>query len=188
MDNTCFVQAAGVERDDSTRPSPVDRAAFRQALGQFATGVTVVSTLDGNGQPYGMTASSFCSLSLDPPLVQWSISTRSFSFPIFEKADHFAVNVLASVQEDVSRNFCKPIDRFATVKAVSGLEGLPLIEGSLAWLECKVEERIECGDHTIFVGRLLRTRVFEGAPLLHWQGRYASVESQNGISTIKALT
>ncbi|SCW56804.1 MULTISPECIES: flavin reductase family protein [unclassified Pseudomonas] len=160
----------------SAPTEPLTSVEFRGAVGQFATGITVVSTLDAEGKPYGMTASSFCSLSLDPPLIQWSISTKSFSFPIFNQAAHFAVNILAADQEEVSRNFCKPINRFSTVAIAQGLHGLPLIEGSLAWLECKLEERLIGGDHTIFIGRVLRSKVFDKTPLLHWRGGYVPVE------------
>lgn len=176
MDNSWPIPRPFLEQDTSAPLSPVASAEFRRAVGQFPTGVTVVSTIDSNTRPYGVTASSFCSLSLDPPLIQWSISTKSFSFPIFDQANHFAINVLATEQEEVSRNFCKPIDRFATVATVPGIQNIPLICGSLAWIECKVEERINGGDHTIFVGRVLRTRVFEGTPLLHWQGDYSQLE------------
>lgn len=176
MDNSWPIQRPFLKRETSAPLSPVASAEFRRAVGQFPTGVTVVSTIDSKARPYGVTASSFCSLSLDPPLIQWSISTKSFSFPIFDQADYFAINVLGVGQEEVSRNFCKPIDRFATVTTVPGVQNLPLICGSLAWIECEIEERVKGGDHTIFVGRVLRTRVFEGTPLLHWQGNYSQLE------------
>jgi flavin reductase (DIM6/NTAB) family NADH-FMN oxidoreductase RutF len=145
---------------------------FRRVLGNFPTGVTVVSTLDDKGAPYGVTASSFVSLSLEPPLVQWSLKYDSYSYGIFNKATHFAINVLASDQEQVSRNFCKPVDRFATVEVEQGIADLPLIRGSVAWLECEVHDRLPGGDHVIMVGRVLRSRDFAREPLLHWKGRY----------------
>jgi len=172
MTNNYLEQRPQVADEYESRPSPVSSIELRRAAGQFATGVTIISALDRNAQPYGMTASSFCSLSLDPPLIQWSLSTDSYSYPIFADAGYFAVNVLAANQKDISRNFCKPIDRFATTSTVHGLEGLPLIEGCLAWLECKLEKRVQGGDHTIFIGKVLRARVFNGEPLLHWQGAY----------------
>ncbi|MFJ2539980.1 MULTISPECIES: flavin reductase family protein [Pseudomonas] len=155
----------------------VSTTEFRGAVGQFVTGITVVSVLDEQGRPYGMTASSFCSLSLNPPLIQWSITTESFSFQKFQRSKYFAINILASDQEDVSRNFCKPIDRFATVSSTSGLHGLPLIDNCLAWLECEVEEMVVGGDHTIFIGRVLRSRVFDKGPLLHWRGKHIPLEA-----------
>jgi flavin reductase (DIM6/NTAB) family NADH-FMN oxidoreductase RutF len=150
--------------------------AFRHALGHFATGITVISALDAQGEPYGATVSSFSSLSLDPPLIQWSLTTKSYSYPIFSQAKHFAVNILASNQEDVSRTFCKPIDRFSQVESLVGLEGLPLVAGCLGWIECSLEREIEAGDHTIFVGRVMRTRVADKSPLVHWRGCYHPLE------------
>jgi flavin reductase (DIM6/NTAB) family NADH-FMN oxidoreductase RutF len=153
----------------------IDSAEFRRAMGHFPTGVTVIATLDGDGQPYGITASSFVSLSLDPPLVQWSIKEQSFSLPIFAGAERFAVNLLATGQEDVSRTFCRPVDRFETVEWEEGEGGIPLILGCLAWVECTREHILEGGDHRIVVGRVVRARTFDRGPLLHWKGHYAQL-------------
>ena len=150
--------------------------AFRHALGHFATGITVISARDSQGKPYGATVSSFSSLSLEPPLIQWSLTTTSYSYPIFSEAKHFAVNILASDQEDISRIFCKPIDRFSQVESLVGLERLPLVAGCLGWIECALEREIKAGDHTIFVGRVLRARVAEKYPLVHWHGGYHSLD------------
>jgi flavin reductase (DIM6/NTAB) family NADH-FMN oxidoreductase RutF len=160
----------------SERKCDVSADDFRHALGHFATGITVISTLDGQGKPYGATVSSFASLSLAPPLIQWSLTTTSYSYPIFSQATHFAVNILASDQEDVSRIFCKPLDRFAHVDSLEGVEGLPLVVGCLGWIECVREREVEAGDHTIFIGRVLRTRIAEKSPLLHWRGAYHPLE------------
>ena len=162
-------------------------AEFRRAMGQFATGITVVSTLAADGSPHGMTASSFGSLSLDPPLVQWSLTTKSFSYSIFSAAPHFAVNILAADQEAVSREFGKPVDRFASVQLETGLHGLPLIQGCLAWIECALEHELPGGDHTILVGRVLRCRYFDKTPLIFWRGAYMPVDgwepfARTGIS------
>ncbi|WP_175849734.1 flavin reductase family protein [Burkholderia cepacia] len=162
--------------DVSSSQSGAAGNAFRHALGHFATGITVISALDAQGKPYGATVSSFSSLSLDPPLIQWSLTTTSYSYPIFSQATHFAVNILASDQEDVSRIFCKPTDRFAQVESFVGLERLPLVAGCLGWIECSLERQIEAGDHTIFVGRVMRTRVENKSPLVHWRGCYHPLE------------
>lgn len=156
----------------------VDADQFRHGLGHLATGVTVVSTRDAENRPYGLTVSSFASLSLDPPLVQWSIKQSSYSYPIFQRADCFAVNILASDQEQVSRDFCKPIDRFATVEWGEGIEGLPLIHGAVAWLECQREEVLVGGDHVIMIGRVLKLQTFDYKPLLYWRGQYAAIGEQ----------
>jgi len=151
----------------------IDSAEFRRAMGHFPTGVTVITTLDGDGQPYGITVSSFASLSLDPPLVQWSIKGESFSMPIFAGAERFAVNVLAAGQEEVSKTFSRPVDRFKTVEWAEGEGRIPLILGCLAWVECTREHILKGGDHRIVVGRVVRTRAFDRGPLIHWKGQYA---------------
>ena len=153
----------------------VNSEEFRATLGQFPTGITVVSTNDENGNPYGMTANSFGSVSLDPPLVQWSIATKSYSHPIFSAGQGFAINILSAEQKNISQIFTQPIDRFKQVSWEKGLIDLPLIHGCLAWIECDLEDEILCGDHTIFVGRVLRARCFDKRPLLYWQGEYASL-------------
>lgn len=162
--------------EESAPDTNVSGTAFRHALGHFATGITVISTADAHGRPYGTTVSSFASLSLDPPLIQWSLTTTSYSYPIFSQAKHFAVNILATDQEEVSRIFCKPIDRFAQVECLQGLEGLPLVAGCLGWIECSVEREAQAGDHTIFIGRVIRTRVSNKSPLIHWRGAYHPLE------------
>lgn len=171
QDTTTAIQAGAV-------PAPVSLAAddFRRTLAQWATGITVVTVLDSDGQPHGVTATSFGSLSLDPPLIQWSLKKAAWSHAIFGAAPRFAVNLLASDQEAVSRTFSSPdIDRFGVTPHRFGLESLPLIEGALAWLECQTHAQLEGGDHTIFVGQVLRTTVFDKRPLLHWRGRYGAL-------------
>src|SRR5690606_31545892 len=111
-------------------------AEFRHAVGQFATGITIVTTVDEGGQPHGVTATSFSSLSLDPPLVQWSLRNAAWSLGKFTSNPRFAVNVLAADQEAVSRRFASAVDRFTCVETRQGLGGLPLIEGAMAWIEC----------------------------------------------------
>ena len=170
---------SGTARDTEIhgRTQVLTQTAIRHALGHFPTGVTVISTVDVHGKPYGVTVSSFSSLSLDPPLVQWSLTTSSYSYPIFKQVKHFAVSILASDQEEISRIFCKPLDRFAEVESIAGLEGLPLVAGCLGWIECYLEQEIEAGDHTIFIGRVIRMRVADKSPLLHWRGTYHPLDA-----------
>jgi flavin reductase (DIM6/NTAB) family NADH-FMN oxidoreductase RutF len=157
---------------------PVTPVEFRRTLAQFATGITVVTALDAERAPYGVTATSFGALSLDPPLIQWSLKNAAWSYPIFSQAGHFAVNILASDQETVSRTFSSPnLDRFAITPHEIGLHGLPLISGCTAWLECALEDHLKGGDHTIFVGRVRRTCISERAPLLHHRGAYGLFEA-----------
>jgi flavin reductase (DIM6/NTAB) family NADH-FMN oxidoreductase RutF len=153
----------------------VDPKTFRQGMGQLATGVTVVTTRDTSCAPQGLTIGSFVSLSLDPPLVMWSITETSYCSPIFADAEMFAVNVLASDQHEISTNFCKPIDRFETVTWENGFDGLPLIHGAVAWIECARERMFVAGDHRVFIGRVLRMKTFERHPLLHFRGKYVEL-------------
>jgi flavin reductase (DIM6/NTAB) family NADH-FMN oxidoreductase RutF len=172
---TIHTQPSGRSAAD-TMP-PLAPAAFRDALGHFATGITVMTTLDVEEGRYGVTATSFASLSLDPPLVQWSLRNAAYSLPIFQRSGHFAVNILAADQEAVSRRFATPgVDRFAGLDVEEGLAELPLIAGAAAWIECALETTLPGGDHTILVGRVLRARTFSKTPLLHWRGGYLPIE------------
>jgi len=159
-------------------PPPLAPSVFREALGHFATGITVMTTKDAQEGRYGVTATSFASLSLDPPLVQWSLRNAAYSLPIFLRCGHFAVNILAADQEEVSRRFATAgIDRFAGLELEEGLAEMPLIGGAAAWIECALETTLPGGDHTILVGRVLRARTFHRPPLLHWRGGYLPLKS-----------
>ncbi len=168
----------GADTRLATRAKPslaaaVTSAEFRHALGQYATGVTVITTLDGEGAPFGVTATSFGSLSLDPPLIQWSLKSAAWSHRIFAASSVFVVNILAADQAAVSTRFATPgIDRFAATDWTPGLDHLPLIEGVAARLECRTEVQVPGGDHTLFIGRVRRVQVFERPPLLHLRGAY----------------
>ncbi len=156
--------------------TPVYPKLFRATLSRFASGVTVVTALSPAGVPHGVTASSFTSVSLEPPLVQWSLRNESSSFAIFAKATHYAVSILADDQHAISERFSSPqINRFADLDVELGMHNLPLIAGALAWLECKLTATHLAGDHSILVGRVLRAHFFDRRPLLHWCGRYLPI-------------
>jgi len=147
---------------------------FRAALGSFATGVTVVTALDANGLPIGLTANSFNSVSLSPPLVLWSLSRRAGSMPAFSSGSHYAINILAAEQHALAVRFAsKDIDRFAGVAFRKGASGAPVLEGSAAVFECFNRSQYEEGDHIIFVGEVEHCERREGAsPLIFHGGRY----------------
>jgi len=147
---------------------------FRQALGAFATGVTIVTARDASGAFVGLTANSFNSVSIDPPLVLWSLSRRAGSMPIFSRGSHYAIHILASDQVDLAQRFAtKDIDRFAGIPWKEGAGGVPLLDGAAARFECFNRSRYEEGDHVIFVGEVERCEHSEGArPLLFHGGRY----------------
>jgi flavin reductase (DIM6/NTAB) family NADH-FMN oxidoreductase RutF/DNA-binding IclR family transcriptional regulator len=151
----------------------LDPRELRQVLGAFPTGVTVVTTLDGGGRPFGVTANSFSSVSLDPPLILWSQSNTSSSHPAFRDSDHFVVNVMAQDQVDVATRFAKSgIDKFQGVSVRPGIGGTPVIEGAAATLECTKVAAYPGGDHTIFVGRIERMERSPRPSLAFGNGRY----------------
>jgi flavin reductase (DIM6/NTAB) family NADH-FMN oxidoreductase RutF len=156
-------------------PPNFDAAAFRRALAQFATGVTVITTRASSGQLIGITASSFNSVSLAPPLVLWSLSTKSASMPVFRANSHYVVNVLADSQIDLCKRFSTVKgDRFAGVSHAAGDTGMPVLDGALAWFECHNRSRYEEGDHVIFVGEVERCGVHPDA------GKVAPLVFQGG--------
>jgi flavin reductase (DIM6/NTAB) family NADH-FMN oxidoreductase RutF len=151
---------------------------FRRVLGHFATGVTILTTADPDGRPTGLTASAFCSVSLDPPLVLICVDHKSQSFPALSESRGFAVNVLSAAQEDISRRFASTrLDKFDGLAYTPGLHGAPVLHDALAQIECETVSKHVQGDHTIFVGRVERARVGSGEPLLYFRGRYERLAS-----------
>jgi flavin reductase (DIM6/NTAB) family NADH-FMN oxidoreductase RutF len=154
-----------------------DTRALRHALGRFATGVTVITTACPSGKLIGLTANSFSSVSLDPPLVLWSLRRNAASLASFTGSKHFAVNVLAADQEHVSNHFAKSsTDKFVEIPHSIGLGGCPVLPGTLASFECRLESEIEGGDHVIFLGRVLRASYRDGVPLIFAGGAYCRPE------------
>jgi flavin reductase (DIM6/NTAB) family NADH-FMN oxidoreductase RutF len=156
------------------RGVPAD--AFRRACGRFATGVAVATVLDRQGAPHGLTVSSFTSVSLDPPLVLICLGHDVTVIDAFRAARFFGINVLTEAQRELSERFArKGSDRFDGLPWHPGSTGVPLIPGALAAMECVAEQRIPSGDHDIFIGRLVDTRLGEGKPLLYFSSRYHSL-------------
>jgi len=150
-----------------------DPRELRRALGQFATGVTVVTTCAEDGRRVGVTANSFTSLSLDPPLVLWCLSKEAPSLPAFETASHFAINVLGATQHYLSRQFATPAeDKFAGVDFQEGPGGVPILGGVLAHFVCRNVRHVEAGDHVIVIGEVERFEAFDGEPLVFHSGAY----------------
>src|SRR6188768_1262870 len=150
-----------------TLPDFSDRE-LRDALGRFATGVTVVTT-EGPHGPLGITANSFASVSLDPPLVLWSPARKSRRFPAFEAASHFAVHVLSGRQRALAERFAGPEQGFAGLDVTHGIGRVPLIAGCAARFECRHAAGYDGGDHLIVVGEVLRFEQTDLAPLLYWR-------------------
>lgn len=156
-------------------PEPIDPRQLRTALGRFATGVTVITTRGPEGKLEGLTANSFSAVSLDPPLVLWSLIRRSQALPGFQRSGCFAVNILAASQADLSHHFAKPgTDKYADLAWTPGLGGCPLLPDPLATFECATEMQVDGGDHVIFVGRVRRLTLRDGDPLIFNQGQYCT--------------
>jgi len=152
--------------------SPFDTREFRNALGNFATGVTIITAKGPNGELVGVTANSFNSVSLEPPLVLWSIDKGSPSLPILENSSHFCVHILNENQGEECMAFAKSgTDKFGNVDYSEGLGGAPLLDGCLARFECKNVVHHEGGDHMIIVGEVERYETNEGEPLTFFRGQ-----------------
>jgi 3-hydroxy-9,10-secoandrosta-1,3,5(10)-triene-9,17-dione monooxygenase reductase component len=153
--------------------SPADARRFRNALGAFATGVTIVTTRDAEGRDVGLTANSFNSVSLEPPMVLWSLARSARSLPAFLAATHFAVHVLAADQEELSLRFAaRGAEKFAGLELERGAAGVPLLRGCSARFQCRTAFRHEGGDHVIFVGAVDSFDQSGLPPLIFHGGRY----------------
>ncbi|MBJ7288846.1 3-hydroxy-9,10-secoandrosta-1,3,5(10)-triene-9,17-dione monooxygenase reductase subunit [Williamsia sp.] len=162
----------------SSGTTDFDSRQFRTAMGQFCTGVTVITTLDAEGSPAGFACQSFAALSLDPPLVLFCPQKTSRSWKIIEAAGNFCVNILSNHQQDVSATFGAPgTDKFAAIEWDPSPSGLPVIKRSITWAECTVERVEDGGDHLIVIGRVSTLgEMLQDKPLLFYRGGYLSTE------------
>jgi 4-hydroxyphenylacetate 3-hydroxylase, reductase component len=153
-----------------------ESAALRSALGRFATGVTLATCCDAGGASVGLTVNSFGALSLDPPLVQWSLRVESPSLPAFQAAEHFAINVLSETQVELSRRFAASHGkRFEHGRWHPGRHGCPVLAGALAVFECVLRSADRHGDHVLIIGEVLHHSAHSGAPLLFHASRYRRI-------------
>lgn len=154
--------------------TPADSKAFRHALGQFATGVTVVTTQSPEGQSLGLTVNSFSTLSLAPPLVLWSLRLSSSLLPYFEDGGRFAVNVLAQAQAEVSQRFASSsaTHKFEQTPHTVNEQGFVLLQGASAWFECQTVSAQDLGDHRLLIAQVLQFSQSGRAPLVFHDGRY----------------
>lgn len=152
----------------------IEPAEFRRVLAHWATGVTITTTTDAAGEPRGLTASAVASVSLEPPLVLVCVEHSADTYAALHESGIFAINFLSSEMEWVSRRFAESdaAAKFREVPHRTGVTGAPLLEGALAWVECRVHARHEGGDHTIFVGEVVAAGAGAGEPLLYYRGRY----------------
>ncbi len=150
-------------------------AELRRALGQFATGVTVVTTRAADGSPAGLTVNSFASVSLDPPLVLWCLGLDAASFDTFRVSEQQMINVLAADQLDVAKRFAtRGTDKFAGLNWSATDTGLPRLDGCIAWFECGIRSRHQEGDHVVLVGRIESFETIHGKPLIFHNSRYVA--------------
>jgi len=153
----------------------LDSQSFREALGLFASGITIISGVDQDG-PIGFTCQSFYSVSLDPPLVSFSVKADSTTYPRIRETGRFAVNVLAHHQHVISTQFAKRgTDKWAGIAWTPTAAGNPIIDGTLMWLDCELDQQHRCGDHDIVIGRVLSLGApgrHTAEPLLFYNGRY----------------
>ena len=153
----------------------VDPRQLRHALGRFATGVTVVTTCTAEGKLEALTANSFSAVSLDPPLVLWSLGRNAQSLPGFLDSGHFAINVLAANQRALSRHFSVPAEnKFVNLSYVTGIGGCPLLSDTLASFQCTTVNTVAGGDHIIFIGRVHKATYRDGEPLIFSAGQYCT--------------
>ena len=158
----------------------LDTREFRNALGQFATGVTVITSIDANGDPVGVTASSFNSVSMDPPLVLWSLAKNSGSLAAYQESGHFCVHVLASSHEALSQKFAaRGTDKFEGIEWQTGIGSVPLLPEYAAQFQCKTTYQYEGGDHVIFVGEVMDYQTQDESALVFHKGNYATAKVKN---------
>lgn len=163
-------------RTPPASPEVLDPQHFRRVLGHFATGVTVITALDG-GEPVGFTCQSFASLSLEPPLVTVSPQRTSTTWPRIRRAGRFCANILAEGQQELGSRFARTgTDKFAGVRWSTSPSGCPVLEDVLAWVDCEVLQEVDGGDHVIAVARVLDLAVLsDEPPLLFFRGSFASL-------------
>ncbi len=157
----------------------IDGRELRNAMGLFATGVSIITTRDASGKPFGLTANAFSSLSLDPPMLLICVDKGVDCYACFDESRVFGVNFLSLAQEELSTRFAtKGIEKFEGLSYSVGELGVALLDGALAHFECRVAHAYEGGDHTIYVGEVQRLVTMEGDPLLFFQGKYRSLAPQ----------
>jgi flavin reductase (DIM6/NTAB) family NADH-FMN oxidoreductase RutF len=174
---------------DSTPTAALDARAFRAALGAFVTGVTIITTVDAHGAPAGLTANSFNSVSLDPPLVLFSLGLDSTSLAAFRQAKFWAVHVLSAGQEALSNQFARSEgQKFRGIATSEGPGGIPLLDDFAARFICRAAFEYEGGDHAIFLGEVLEFDQASRPPLVYHQGRYGGVFPANADPTQTAAS
>ncbi len=162
-----------------------DIGLYRQVLGAFMTGVTVITTLDQEGRQRGITANSFTSVSLDPPLVLFCVDYRAASYETFQNAEGFVVHILGSEQQELARTFAsKSEQKFAGITTAPGVSGAPILPGVHGWLDCTLHDVVIAGDHAIVIGEVQRYSAEPARPLGFYQGRFFGFNNDQEIGSL----
>lgn len=152
---------------------PIEKNELRRVMGHFATGVTVITSLRASGEMHGLTANAFSSVSLVPPLLLICVDKKAESYPCFEESKVFTVNILSAEQEALSRKFAvSGGNKFEGVSYRVGANGVPILDGAVAYLECRLSGSMDAGDHTIYLGEIEQAETHEAKPLLFFRGGY----------------
>jgi flavin reductase (DIM6/NTAB) family NADH-FMN oxidoreductase RutF len=152
---------------------PIDKNELRRIMGHFATGVTVITTISKEGTPYGLTANAFMSVSLEPSLLLIAVDKKAESYSYFEQSKVFTINILRDDQEGLSRRFAvSGGNKFEGVAYHRGANNVPILEDTLAHIECRLYAAYDGGDHTLYLGEILEAETREGRPLLFYRGGY----------------
>ncbi len=152
---------------------PIEKNELRRVMGHFATGVTVITSLRASGEMHGLTANAFSSVSLVPPLLLICVDKKAESYPCFEESKVFTVNILSAEQEALSRKFAvSGGNKFEGVSYRLGANGAPILDGSIAYLECRLSGSMDAGDHTVYLGEIEQAETHEAKPLLFFRGGY----------------
>jgi len=160
----------------TTESAGIDPKEFRRTAGRFLTGVTIATSRASDGAPHGLTANSFTTVSLTPPLILFCIDNRARLLEHFVDTGYFGINILSEEQQDLSSRFARPnINRFDGVEWYEGRTGAPLFDGSLATMECKLVQSVQAGDHLILVGEVVHMGCRDGNPLAYFGGCYRQV-------------
>ena len=169
--------------------SVIDPRDFRNALGTYATGVTIITAAAADGKPYGLTCNSFASVSLNPPLVLWSLGMFSLGLSIFQNATHFTVNVLGASQQALATRFAKSSeDKFSGVEWIPGLGNAPVLKNSIANFQCRAANRYYGGDHVIFLGAVEAYAYNRQEPLLFARGGYGQFIGADGLAAVEKFS
>ena len=177
------IRTAAVPNSPAPAPPAADRSidaqrALRNALGLFATGVAVITAVDRSGTAIGLTVNSFSSVSLDPPLVAWSLRRASPLVEVFAEGRSLSIHVLRSHQVEVARQFARRgVDRFAQVAWAPGFDAVPRLDDALARFDCRTESVIVAGDHHLYLCRVVEHVAWDGVPLLFAAGRYRTLDA-----------